>query len=90
MPLCFDCHRGWHDGRLVIFRDRLQPQELEFALAHAGPVWVEARYPYRPDVALRRMAAVARGEDPDAVEDGASNEEALEIAAMVNDFLPVG
>ena len=90
MPLCARCHQGWHDGSVIIFRDRLQPQELAWALEHGGPVWVEAKYPYRPDVALRRMAAVARDEDPEALEDAATEAESLEIAAMVNAFESAG
>lgn len=87
MPLCFDCHRGWHDGRLLIFRDRLKPEELEWAIEHAGPLWVEMKYPYRPDHALRRLRALKRGEDPEAVEAGGTEEESLGIARMVNEGL---
>lgn len=66
MPLCFNCHRGWHDRRVTIFRNRLRPEELDFAIAHGGPVWVERNYPYTPDEEAQRHLAVRLGEDPDA------------------------
>lgn len=65
MALCFRCHRGFHDRRITIYRDRLRPQELAFAIADAGPVWVENTYPFMPDEQLRRIACIAKGLDPD-------------------------
>jgi hypothetical protein len=88
MPLCFACHRGWHDGRVIIFRDRLRPQELAWAIRFAGPLWVELKYPYRPDILLRRQVAVSRGQDPDRVEDGASEDESMELARLFNSDWP--
>lgn len=65
MALCFACHRGFHDRRITIWRKRLKPEELEFALAEAGPLWVENNYPRTPDEVLRRTYCLAKGRDPE-------------------------
>lgn len=52
LPLCFDCHRGWHDRRVTIYRERLRPEEVANAERIAGPVWVENNYPYEPAQAV--------------------------------------
>lgn len=45
IPLCFDCHRGWHDRRVVIPLWRLKPDELRFAAEISDDVWLERNYP---------------------------------------------
>lgn len=65
MPLCFVCHRGWHDHAVEIYRDRLTRDELALALKTAGELWVENHYPYRPDQELRRRYAISQGYSPD-------------------------
>lgn len=45
LPLCFDCHRGWHDRRVTIPLTCLRRDELLLAVELANPVWVERNYP---------------------------------------------
>lgn len=45
IPLCFDCHRGWHDRRVIIPVTCLRVPELLLAVELTGPVWVERNYP---------------------------------------------
>lgn len=52
IPLCFDCHQGWHDRRVVIYRDHLTLQEWEFVagtqlLGQNVGAWLETHYPDR-------------------------------------------
>lgn len=61
MPLCFDCHRGWHDRRVTITADRLTDSELAFAEEHAGVLWIERNYPDPPHVALLVAYEASRG-----------------------------
>jgi hypothetical protein len=49
MPLCFTCHRGWHDRAITIWRDRLSAEELHYATEVAGEWWLDMHYPQRPD-----------------------------------------
>jgi hypothetical protein len=52
IPLCWDCHQGWHDRRVVIYRDVFTPDEWAFLTAvqltgqEIGP-WLDAQYPVR-------------------------------------------
>jgi 5-methylcytosine-specific restriction endonuclease McrA len=66
MPLCAECHSGWHERRLSIWRDRFTPDEDAFVVEIAGEWWVDKNYPRRPDEELRRMYAEAHGHPADA------------------------
>lgn len=52
LPLCADCHRGWHDRKVMLYRGVLKPHELERAVELAGQWWVDKHYPLPPDVEL--------------------------------------
>jgi len=47
MALCFECHGEYHNGRLRPERSWLREEELQFALKHAGEVWLDRVYPER-------------------------------------------
>ena len=52
IPLCFDCHQGWHDRRITIYRDVFTAEEWSFLSSvqllgqRIGP-WLDANYPNR-------------------------------------------
>lgn len=48
LPLCRDCHYGWHHQTVVIYSDRLKPEERAFAVELTSEWWVDHRYPQRP------------------------------------------
>lgn len=58
LPLCTDCHMGWHRGYRTIYRDVFTPEEWAFLSSVQltgeliGP-WLDKRYPERP----KEMAA---------------------------------
>jgi len=45
MPLCFDCHTKYHQGRLGQRQDWLLPEEVAFIVEQKGRDWLERRYP---------------------------------------------
>lgn len=52
IPLCFECHQGWHDRRLVIYRDVFTAEEWAFLVAveltgQEVVPWLERHYPDR-------------------------------------------
>jgi hypothetical protein len=53
IPLCFDCHQGWHDRRVIIYRDVFTEEEWRFLTTVdlsgqvVGP-WLDSHYPERP------------------------------------------
>jgi 5-methylcytosine-specific restriction endonuclease McrA len=47
IPLCDDCHGGFHDRYVTLYRSILHPEELAWVLAHADPVWFDEWYPER-------------------------------------------
>lgn len=53
LPLCHDCHMGWHHRKMVIYRDIFKEEEWKFLCSatptgeNIGP-WLDARYPARP------------------------------------------
>jgi hypothetical protein len=48
MPLCGECHMGWHNGSTVITQDRLRPAEVACVLKWVGRWWLDHRYPPCP------------------------------------------
>ncbi len=48
VPLCADCHRGWHNRCVTIHADKLHRDELAFVIMVAGPGWAEQNYPDSP------------------------------------------
>ena len=48
LPLCRDCHYGWHHQTVVIYSDRLKSEERAFAVELTSEWWVNHRYPERP------------------------------------------
>jgi hypothetical protein len=58
LPLCFDCHRGWHDRIVAIPHRVLTDEEFEFAIAIAGGLWVERNYADEPLIAFQRLSEV--------------------------------
>jgi hypothetical protein len=49
VDLCPDCHSGWHDGSLVIYRDVLGYEVLAWVSEHASEGWLNHWYPARPE-----------------------------------------
>lgn len=46
MPLCLECHTHHHTtAHRRVPRHKLTPDELAFAIRHAGPAWVDRWYP---------------------------------------------
>jgi hypothetical protein len=63
MPLCFDCHRGWHDRRVTLYRGCLTAHELATAISLTSAAWVDRNYPLPEDVAfVEAYAALAPSE----------------------------
>lgn len=62
LPLCADCHRGWHHHTTTIYMTALREEELINAINLAGLLWVEEHYPYPPDMRLRAMYALKVGD----------------------------
>ena len=52
IPLCFRCHRGWHNGTVTIYRDVFRPDEwvyistIELTGESIG-AWLDNKYPRR-------------------------------------------
>lgn len=50
IPLCFDCHQGWHDHRVRVWRHAFTPDEWAFLrTAEIGQnidYWLDINYPY--------------------------------------------
>lgn len=61
LPLCFSCHRGWHDRKVEIYRGCLRPEEIAYAIEIAGEWWLDKNYPVPPDVELVALYAAAGG-----------------------------
>jgi hypothetical protein len=55
VPLCFDCHRGWHDRRITVYHAVLTDAEFLNAIELAGGAWVERNYPDHEATALMRL-----------------------------------
>ncbi|MCW3018625.1 MAG: hypothetical protein JWN10_933 [Solirubrobacterales bacterium] len=55
LPLCFDCHRGWHDRAVAIAHSKLSDEEFAFAVDLVGAQWVERNYPDETLVAFHRL-----------------------------------
>jgi endogenous inhibitor of DNA gyrase (YacG/DUF329 family) len=53
LPLCFACHRGWHDRRIEIPHRVLLDHEFAAAIGYAGAWWVERHYPDDPDLVVQ-------------------------------------
>lgn len=64
MPLCWQCHMGWHNRDTFIYRDVLRENELQAAIDSVGEWWVDKNYPKRPDVELRERWCIDNGIDP--------------------------
>lgn len=47
IPLCDDCHGGWHDRYVTLYRSIFLAAELAWVLAHGDPVWLDEWYPER-------------------------------------------
>ncbi len=52
IALCFDCHQGWHERRIVIYRDVFTVEEWTFLigvqlLGQEIVPWLDANYPRR-------------------------------------------
>lgn len=47
IPLCDDCHRGWHDRFVILYRSILTAVEWAWVSAHGDPVWLDHWYPER-------------------------------------------
>jgi predicted HNH restriction endonuclease len=47
IPLCDDCHRGFHDRFVILYRSILCLEELAWVLGHGDPVWLDEWYPSR-------------------------------------------
>lgn len=47
IPLCDDCHRGWHDGYVTLYRQILLPDERAWVEAHGDSYHLDRRYPVR-------------------------------------------
>lgn len=60
MPLCGDCHRGWHNRTITLYRGCLRPEEAAFVVEHAGQVWIDKNYPLPPDVELVELYAATK------------------------------
>lgn len=60
LPLCYDCHRGWHDRIVAIPHRVMTDEEFGFAVAVAGGFWVERNYSDEPLVAFHRLDEVIR------------------------------
>lgn len=69
IPLCWQCHSGWHHRARIIYQDVLYPEERAFATATAGRAWLDANYPPRDrqpadlDSELRAEVAQLRREN---------------------------
>lgn len=48
IPLCFDCHRAWHDGAGNVHRDLIPTLTWEIMQSHAAGQWLDRWYPRRP------------------------------------------
>lgn len=55
LPLCWECHMGWHDRRVTINHAVLTDVEFLRAVEIAGGAWVERNYPDEHTVALLRL-----------------------------------
>jgi hypothetical protein len=60
LPLCYDCHRGWHDRIVPVPHRVMTDEEFGFAVAVAGGFWVEHNYADEPLVAFQRLGEVTR------------------------------
>ena len=52
IPLCYECHGGWHDRRVVLYRDVFTEEEWSFLvtvdlLGQNVEAWLEDHYPER-------------------------------------------
>ena len=47
IDLCPDCHSGWHDGSVVIYREALPDDVLDWVALHASEGWLAFWYPTR-------------------------------------------
>jgi hypothetical protein len=55
LPLCIDCHNGWHNRSVTILHAVLTDAEFACAVEHGGALWVERNYPDPGDIALMRL-----------------------------------
>jgi len=49
LALCPDCHGGWHDRSVVIYRDVFLKEELAWIAEHSSEGWLKHWYPERPE-----------------------------------------
>lgn len=55
MPLCRDCHYGWHARTVELYHDMMLDHEFAAAVSVIGGGWVEKHYGDRPAIALQRL-----------------------------------
>jgi hypothetical protein len=48
LPLCIDCHMGWHHRTVTLHHDILSDDEFVFMVTEGGGLWGERNYPGRP------------------------------------------